>query len=253
MTSPRLALITSLLAASAFTVFAADTIEISSGERAIPLVELFTSEGCSSCPPAEKWLGDLTDERGLWKEFVPVAWHVDYWDYIGWKDRFASGTFTLRQRLYAREWNSSRVYTPCFVWHGEEWDRWFRDKTHPAAPQGKPGRLSATSEDGLTWKVSFQPNDAKSDDWVACAALLACDQATSVRSGENRGRTLRHEFVALEFKSAGTSKRGNQQEATLEFSKDSLKNTEKAAIAVWITHRGTQAPIQALGGYLPRK
>lgn len=60
----------------------------SSGEQPVPLVELFTSEGCSSCPPAEHWLGELREEEGLWRDFVPVAWHVNYWDRLGWPDKF---------------------------------------------------------------------------------------------------------------------------------------------------------------------
>ena len=71
----------------------------SSGEQPVPLVELFTSEGCSSCPPAEHWLGELREEEGLWRDFVPVAWHVNYWDRLGWPDKFKEIfilTFTVR-------------------------------------------------------------------------------------------------------------------------------------------------------------
>src|SRR5689334_11142529 len=66
-------------------------------ETQTPLLELFTSEGCSSCPPAEKWLTGLKPSSGLWKDFVPVAFHVDYWDYLGWRDPWSSKTFTDRQ------------------------------------------------------------------------------------------------------------------------------------------------------------
>src|SRR6266704_4673726 len=74
----------------------------SSGEQ-VALLELYTSEGCSSCPPAETWLSRLKESPGLWKDFVPVAFHVDYWDYLGWRDPWSSKTFIYRQHAYARE------------------------------------------------------------------------------------------------------------------------------------------------------
>src|SRR5689334_8314649 len=75
-----------------------------SGETQVALLELFTSEGCSSCPPAERWLGALRDAPGLWRDFVPIAFHVNYWDRLGWPDRFASREATQRQHAYAAVW-----------------------------------------------------------------------------------------------------------------------------------------------------
>src|SRR5262249_16012523 len=68
------------------------------------LLELFTLEGCSSCPPAEKWLSALKSSSYLWKKAVPIAFHVDYWDHLGWRDRFAKPEFTSRQQRYAAAW-----------------------------------------------------------------------------------------------------------------------------------------------------
>ncbi|MDQ3115241.1 MAG: DUF1223 domain-containing protein [Verrucomicrobiota bacterium] len=73
------------------------------------LLELFTSEGCSSCPPAEAWLSKLKDDPGLWRDFVPLAFHVDYWDRLGWRDPFASKVWTSRQYEYSARWKSSNV------------------------------------------------------------------------------------------------------------------------------------------------
>ena len=89
------------------------------------MLELYTSEGCSSCPPADSWLSSLKNEDGLWREFIPLAFHVDYWDYIGWKDRFASPKNSNRQRQYARGQSLKTVYTPGFLYNGEEWRGWF--------------------------------------------------------------------------------------------------------------------------------
>src|SRR4051812_33062365 len=90
------------------------TITFQSGPEQTTLLELYTSEGCSSCPPAEKWLSHLKESPGLWKDFVPVAFHVDYWDRLGWRDLLADRGFSDRQLAYAESWHSENVYTPAF-------------------------------------------------------------------------------------------------------------------------------------------
>src|SRR5258708_28409550 len=75
------------------------------------LVELFTSQGCSSCPPAEKWLNGQGMELFKQGKIIPLAFHVDYWDYLGWKDPFSSRAFSLRQRQYAEAWKTTSIYT----------------------------------------------------------------------------------------------------------------------------------------------
>jgi len=102
----------------------------------VALLELFTSEGCSSCPPAETWLSGLRSAPGLWKEFVPASFHVDYWDYLGWRDPWASKIFSYRQRDYAQSWHSDSIYTPGFVLNGREWRSWSREQN---GPPGFPG------------------------------------------------------------------------------------------------------------------
>src|SRR5690348_8781739 len=76
----------------------AEVFHFESGDTQTPLLELYTSEGCSSCPPAEAWLSQLKKSPKLWKDFVPVSFHVDYWDYLGWKDPFAMKAYSRRQQ-----------------------------------------------------------------------------------------------------------------------------------------------------------
>ncbi|MBV9391233.1 MAG: DUF1223 domain-containing protein, partial [Verrucomicrobia bacterium] len=102
-----------------------------SGPDKVVLVELFTSEGCSSCPPAEAWLNHLTNDARLWRKVVPVSFHVDYWDSLGWKDPLAKKQFTIRQQQYAEAWRISSVYTPGFAINGEEWKGWFDGESLP--------------------------------------------------------------------------------------------------------------------------
>jgi hypothetical protein len=87
---------------------------IASPNTHVSLLELYASEGCISCPPADAWVSKLKSHSGLWKSIVPVVFHVDYWNYIGWKDRFSSAEHSSRQRSYARSKNLKTVYTPGF-------------------------------------------------------------------------------------------------------------------------------------------
>ena len=103
----------------------AASLSLQSPINQVGLLELYTSEGCSSCPPADRWLSSLKDNPKLWKELVPVAFHVDYWDYIGWPDKFASSAYSKRQQRYARQQTINAVYTPGFVYNGAEWRQWF--------------------------------------------------------------------------------------------------------------------------------
>src|SRR5262249_10561477 len=100
-------------------VFASEPKTFESGEKQSSLIELFTSEGCSSCPPAEKWMSALKSSQDLWKRTVPIVFHVDYWDHLGWRDRFAKPEFTSRQQHYAATWGGDSVYTPSFVVNGK--------------------------------------------------------------------------------------------------------------------------------------
>jgi hypothetical protein len=110
MTSARF---TKSLALTIFAVMAtASTARAAEPVRGV--VELFTSQGCSSCPPADRYVAELAKDPGL----VVLSWPVDYWDYIGWKDTFASPAFTARQKGYAASWQSGEVYTPQAVIDG---------------------------------------------------------------------------------------------------------------------------------------
>ena len=99
-----------LLAAAAGV--SGEPLHFSSGPERIALIELYTSEGCSSCPPADRWLGALAGRQGLWKDFVPVEFHVNYWDSLGWKDRLSTPEFTAREYAYSSAWGAPNVYTP---------------------------------------------------------------------------------------------------------------------------------------------
>lgn len=218
----------------------ADVQRIESGPVRVSLIELYTSEGCSSCPPAEKWLGTLRDEAGLWKTFVPVAFHVDYWDRLGWPDRFASREATQREYAYANHWGSHNVYTPCFVRDGAEWRT--RGEKIMASP-GTPGNLVATY-DGSVLRAEFSPKAAAmGESYEVHAALLGGGIVSKVTAGENRGETLAHEFVSLALAHGGLG-------AEIPLPRKAIAGVTRHALAVWVTRRGEIVPLQAAGGWL---
>ena len=220
-----------------------------SGPARTSLLELFTSEGCSSCPPAEARLSRLKDDPGLWKRFVPVAYHVDYWDRLGWRDRFASPDFTARQHRYATLWQSESVYTPAFVLDGKE----LRGGLTESLPTGPAaGVLDAQSENGKNWAVSFRPAAKERGEFEAHVALLGAGISLKIDAGENGGRNLQHDFVVLSQENAALAPAGNQLAASLT----TPAPTEKAprqAVAIWVTRRGELTPVQATGGWLAKK
>src|SRR5258707_8895625 len=149
----------------------ADQLRFESGERRVAFVELFTSEGCSSCPPAERTLSKLTYQPSLWKTFVPVAFHVNYCDNLGWKDRLASVEFTQRQHTYASGWRSDTVYTPEFVLNGREW-QWSGADALARESNETPGALTVLENGGGNFVVTFGPTKPMTGQVLAHIALL---------------------------------------------------------------------------------
>ena len=222
-----------------------------SSENKTSLLELYTSEGCSSCPPAETRLSRLKESPRLWRDFVPVAFHVDYWDYLGWRDPFAASAYSKRQHAYADLWRSRSVYTPGFVLDGKEWGGWFKSDG-PARSANKPaGSLTARSEDGRRWTLRFEPAaQSASAAFDFHAALLGFDLITDVKAGENRGRKLEHDFVALDFSSTTASRTGESFAATLTLNSKPSAALKRLAVAAWVTPAKSLSPLQTVGGWL---
>jgi hypothetical protein len=217
------------------------TARFESGPAQVSLLELYTSEGCSSCPPAEAWLSSLSQNPELWKAVVPVAFHVDYWDNLGWKDEFSSREFTQRQRHYAASWGSGSVYTPAFVLNGAEWQGWGR--AIAGNENLEPGKLIVLAAASRI-KVTFSP-PRSSGPYSVQIAPLKMNATSRVTAGENRGRTLIHQFIAMNLVKTDLSQSGEN------FGADVSCSTDKAdALAVWITRSGSLIPIQAAGGLL---
>jgi len=216
------------------------------------LLELYTSEGCSSCPPAEAWLSGLKESPGLWKNFVPLAFHVDYWDYLGWRDPWAARLYSDRQRAYAERWHSESIYTPGVVLDGKEWRGWPGRKDVPKAPGAKAGVLTVRSSGTNHWQVSFAPGSTNGANYEVHAALLACGLSSDVKAGENRGRLLKHDFAVLTLVDAPLIRTGGMVQGDFVLPMDRDVGGGNPALAVWITQAGRLGPAQATGGWLRR-
>ena len=219
----------------------AGPVELNSGTRQVTLLELFTSQGCSSCPPAERWLNKYVDDDDLWTSIVPVVFHVDYWDYIGWKDTYASEEYGERQRDYARAGKARTVYTPGLFSNGREWRGWTL-RMNPRASDREPGKLKATI-DGKQVAATFPAGTRPQELHVA---LLGFDIKTKIERGENRNSTLNQEFVVLAHASHLSS--DGRWDVPLPRGEST---TSRYGIALWVSEPGNPVPLQATGGWLP--
>ncbi len=232
----RMLILTIALLATATTGHAR---EFTSGPERVNLIELFSSEGCSSCPPADKKMNALAENKKLWKEFVPVAFHVDYWNYLGWPDPYSSADFSNRQRRYVKEWRARSAYTPCFVVNGAA-ARTPKSTGHIA----QAGTLKVILHDGQA-TITFAAQEPKGN-YIAWLVPLSGKLDSSVTAGENRGRTLEHHFVALGLANETMTASSGTYTATLTLPDDARTR----AIAVWVSRRNSLTPLQATGGWL---
>ena len=232
------------------TANAAPTV-FHSSERQTALLELYTSEGCSSCPPAEAWMSKLKTAPGLWSEFVPVAFHVDYWNNLGWRDKLSSESYSERQRSYAQVWSAENIYTPEFVLNGKEWRNWLGFRGAPSASATKPGVLQVSSDDGKHWQANFIPAEKGAADYEVTAALLVSELSTDVKAGENSGRRLDHDFAALSLITRPLTSQTNGLQGKFIIDASPKGITGRLALAVWVTRSGKLEPLQAAGGWLP--
>ncbi|MDI1298825.1 thioredoxin family protein [Methylotenera sp.] len=176
-----------------------------SGAATVPLLELYTSEGCSSCPPADKWLSDLKPDT---KKIIPLAFHVDYWDYIGWKDRFSKAEYSDRQRRTAAFAGAGFVYTPQFVLSGRDMKGADTSRLNQAvsASQKLASRANLsldamTQANGeITLKATAQAvNPADINNADIFVAIYENKLVSQVNAGENNGRELKHDYVVRDL------------------------------------------------------
>ena len=232
----------------------AEPFILESGPDRVTLLELYTSEGCSSCPPAEEWMTGLRSSHDLWKKLVPVAFHVDYWNDLGWKDALSEQAYSNLQRAHARRWGSSSVYTPMFVKNGKEFRTWFTEPGVPRTWRKKTGMLTVEKLSDGQWRARYQPQPSMrlAGDFNVHAALLGFDIRSKVAAGENRGRELVHDFAVLDMRNSRLTLAGHNFEAMLPLGRAPAVAGQRMGLAVWVTGADDEM-LQAVGGYLPEE
>jgi hypothetical protein len=186
-----------------------------SGAAVTPVIELYTSQGCSSCPPADRWLSGLKDP-GAGQRAVIEAFHVSYWDNLGWVDRFASPAYTLRQRQVAAWTGQDSIYTPQVVRNGRDWRHW-------GSPGSDPIRASGTAYFSIALKESgpeqfaavVTPAAGAPAVWSAYWTVTEDGYSSKVKAGENAGALLQDDFVVRQYTPVGDYRGGAPQVLTL--------------------------------------
>jgi hypothetical protein len=182
------------------------TKPIETRDKTSVLVELFTSEGCSSCPPADRVLSQLEKEQSNSQaEIITLALHVDYWNYLGWRDEFSQKQFSERQNGYAQHFKLDSSYTPQMIVDGQTQFVGSNLETankaiSDSAKMNKANIEISNSNDKLKVKITDAPAHDDSYVWLAIAED---GLKTNVRRGENGGKTLDHVSVVREMKLLG--------------------------------------------------
>ncbi len=211
-----------------------------SSEKQNQLIELYTSQSCSSCPPAEKWLSSFNSSKFTWDRIFPVSYHVSYWNHLHWKDKFSQQNFSNRQRRLSKK-ISSGVYTPQVVLNGRDYRSWRSEKV--SLSDKKVGQLSIQiSREGVI-NLDFKGNVPKNSQCFF--AFLKNEQTTKINSGENQGKTLVENFIISSLKTTKISK----QKCQIQMPSSEIK--DHYAITAWIADQNFQV-IQVVGGRLKK-
>ncbi len=212
---------------------AAQSCELRSAAQPPAIVELYTSEGCSSCPPADRWLSTLKDRSDV----IALAFHVNYWDRLGWPDRFATPALTERQHRLAQSSGAGYVYTPQVLLNGRDLRHW-----SGSSPTRLPTSAVALAlkREGQTVTATI---DADSDRLAGYWAVLEDGHHTRVRAGENAGQALRHDHVVTLYQpvEAWAARGARQLSLTLPQASGSARR-----VVFVVTDAASQRPLQAL-------
>lgn len=219
-----------------------------SGPHQASLLELYTSEGCSSCPPADQALSRLLNKAD--PSLVALAFHVDYWDYLGWADRLASPRWSQRQYQRARQAGVRTVYTPQFVLNGRDVatgaERLLQKQLAQPATAPMSIRLSLNAaEKGLAVAVEVKPLAAVSAGKVY-AALYENGLESRVQAGENAGTVLRHDAVVRGLLGPWQLDAGGRLQMTGILPLGVGQRLMNSGVAVWVEHSTSGQVLQAL-------
>ena len=242
------AALTTAVSSSAALAAAPVACEAQSGTRAPAIVELYTSEGCSSCPPADRWLSTLNNQPGI----LPLAFHVNYWNHLGWQDRFATPATTQRQHQVRAVQSGKYVYTPQVVLNGQDHQSW-RSETPVALSKAalankEPAPTLRLTREGsrVTATVgTFTGTPSLAGYW----AVLQDGLVSKVTRGENAGETLTHDHVVSLYQPVSPWPATLPQQ--LQLSLPEGPQFEALRVAFVVTQPNLVQPVQAVVLHYP--
>lgn len=212
-------------------------------DSAVAVVELFTSEGCSSCPPADRLLQSLVERaRTKGRPVYALSFHVDYWNQLGWEDPYSDATYSQRQRRYSQTLNVD-TYTPQIVVNGQQamvGSRAGQVREAIESALAEPAHVSIDLQVAETdeLSVSYQLSEAPSENLTLRLAVVERGLSQDVTRGENAGRTLRHANVVRSFETLSA-----RQQGSVQFSVPDAVDRSKASVLAYV-----QAPSMAVLG-----
>jgi hypothetical protein len=233
--------------------------EVTSHLHRVALLELYTSEGCSSCPPADEWLSQLPEKGVGADKLVPLSLHVDYWNYIGWRDPYSSSQYTARQREVARRNHLRTIYTPQMVLNGQDYRGWHRQdirskvKDINALPAAANLKLAwseqrAGSDMSLSIKLHARLNAPHTvSQSVVNLVVFENSLVSRVNAGENDGRTLEHDYVVrrlLKYPFAEDGRDAFERQLSLPINKDWRR--ERLGLALFVQDTQSGEILQAM-------
>ena len=227
-----------------------------SGEHRVALLELYTSEGCNSCPPADEWVSKLPSKGLTSDRVVPLAFHVDYWNYLGWRDVFSQTNFTERQRQMAQFSRSGFVYTPQLVLNGRDYRRgilWDGTKERikeinqqkPLADISLTLSMPAAGQLRVSGEIVV-PGAIERQNTQAYLALYENNLSNDVKAGENNGRTLHHDFVVRELVGPITIGAPDNTQFQQTFNLKSGWKLQDSGVVAFVQNRRSGDVLQAL-------
>jgi hypothetical protein len=232
---------------------------VRSGPNTAALVELYTSEGCSSCPPADQWLSSFARARRS-ALVVPIAFHVSYWDYIGWKDAYADPRYGERQRERAKASGEAMVYTPQVMVGGRDFREWASEEElerklaalNRVAPRAQIEMRTALQPDGglrVSARASLAPS-ARAADATRQLAIAQNGLASRVTAGENRGEHLRHDFVVRDFRTYTRARGDTEIAADAAVAPRADWDLDHLSVIAFVQDRKTGEVLQSLSAPL---
>lgn len=227
---------------------------VASGPGRVALLELYTSEGCSSCPPADKWVSELKSSKALQGRVLPLAFHVDYWNQLGWTDPFSQPAFSARQRDHSRRRGASFVFTPQTLLNGEDFRRGSvfddlprRVKAINDSPPAASIKLRLNrSGAALTSTVDARITGDAQRRSRMFLALYENNLANVIKAGENKGLTLHHDFVVRSLAGPFLPDNSGGFAAVHRFELDPVWKLNDLHVAAFVEQLQTGAILQAL-------